>query len=527
MKCKRLIAFIFVLFIFIALSACNNESDVSTDPEDSDDSTNNQNNKLVVAMHATIPTLDPHMSVGSETHYLGRHIFETIVALDENYIAVPHLAESVDVSDDNMTYTFHLREGVKFHNGKEMKAEDVVASLNRWIERASMAYDYLGHVTFEELDEYTVGLELDRPVNGALEILAMEKQFGAIMPKEVIESAEEDGVTEFIGTGPFKFEEWKKSQYVHMKRFEDYSPVDSPPSGLSGKREALVDDLYFEIVTDSSTRLVGLQTGEYDIGIAMSYDDYEDVVNDSNLEPVMFKEGYLNFIYNKKEGIMSDSKMRQAVNAAIDSEEILLASFGSEEIFSLDPGYMGSEMANWYTDVGKEAYNQADPEKAKQLPKEAGYDGEEITIVSTREYEYWYNATIVLKQQLDEAGFNTNLEVYDMSTYQDVREDPGVMDIYITGTTLGATPSSLLPLTTGYPGWTDDDRISDALENILLAESQDDAFEYWEELQEFLWLDYLPSSIVGTYDFFSVKTDKVDGYTVFAGPNLWNTSVSE
>src|SRR5690625_3422777 len=202
MKCKRLIAFIFVLFIFIALSACNNESDVSTDPEDSDDSTNNQNNKLVVAMHATIPTLDPHMSVGSETHYLGRHIFETIVALDENYIAVPHLAESVDVSDDNMTYTFKLREGVKFHNGKEMKAEDVVASMNRWMTESISVPDFLKAASFSEVDDYTVELHLEKPSAIALTVLAKDRYFGAILPKEVIDEADSStGVKEHIGTG--------------------------------------------------------------------------------------------------------------------------------------------------------------------------------------------------------------------------------------------------------------------------------------------------------------------------------------
>src|SRR5699024_799889 len=102
-------------------------------------------------------------------------------------------------------------------------------------------------------------------------------RYAAVMPKEVVDSAGAVGVSEFIGTGPFQFAEWKQDQYIHLTKYEDYEPVDLPADGASGKKEALVDDLYFDIVTDASTQVAGIQTGEYDIILDLPNEHYEQV----------------------------------------------------------------------------------------------------------------------------------------------------------------------------------------------------------------------------------------------------------
>ena len=97
----------------------------------------------------------------------------------------------------------------------------------------------------------------------------MPNQFGGIMPKEIVENAPVEGITEYIGTGPFKFVEWKQDQYIHYEPFEEYQSPEGTPSGLAGKREAFVDNLYIDFVADGSTRVAGMTTVEYDIGINM------------------------------------------------------------------------------------------------------------------------------------------------------------------------------------------------------------------------------------------------------------------
>src|SRR5690606_33024633 len=105
--------------------------------------------------------------------------------------------------------------------------------------------------------------------------------------KEVIDNASDGVITEFIGTGPFKFEEWKQDQYIHYVKYDEYQPVDLPADGLSGKKEALVDEIYIYIVNDSSTRLAGLQTGEYDFAYGIPYDNYDALLADDNLETIL------------------------------------------------------------------------------------------------------------------------------------------------------------------------------------------------------------------------------------------------
>src|SRR5699024_642386 len=234
----------------------------------------NVSGELRVAHNAQPPTLDPHMTTAGVTSDMSRIAFETLLTVDFDYQPMPMLAESVEESDENKVFTFHLREGVTFHNGKEMTAEDVVASMNRWLERSGVASEAFGNASFEEVDEYTVVLELEESSSIALDVLASKEQFAAIMPKEVIDEADAEGVKDLIGTGPYEFVEWKHDQYVHFTKFDDYQSVDVPADGLGGKKEALVKDIYFDIVTDASTRVAGIQSGEYDIAFAIPFESY-------------------------------------------------------------------------------------------------------------------------------------------------------------------------------------------------------------------------------------------------------------
>src|SRR5690625_3855844 len=284
--------------------------------------------------------------------------------------------------------------------------------------------------------------------------MAGRGQIPANMTKEVIDNAKEDGIQEYIGTGPFKFEEWKQDQYIRLVKFDDYVAQDEPTSGMVGKKEALVDNLYYHVVTDSATRLAGLLTGEYDITDSMPYDNYEQIKEANGVETHVFLDGSLNMFYNKKEGIMADANMRKMVNAAIDSEAVMHASFADEELYLLSPSIMNPEMVTWATDAGEEVYNQGDIDRVKQLMDEFGYDGEEIRLLATRDYDYHYNAAIVVKEQLEQAGMTVELNVFDWATLLESREDPSTWDIFFTGTGYVTTPSQLLQVSSEYAGWT-------------------------------------------------------------------------
>lgn len=292
------------------------------------------------------------MGTATATRDVALQIFEPLVTVNSNLQPEPMLAEDYELSDDGKVITFNLREGVMFHNGKEMTSEDVVASMKRWQEFSSRAKTAFGNDEFKADGDYTVLLEMEKPNRTALAVLSSTTQFPAIMPKEVIDSAEEDGVTEYVGTGPFEFNEWKQDQYIKLANYEDYTPSDKPSEGSSGKREALVDELYFMIVTDSSTRITGMQSGEYDIGSVIPFDDFDQIENDDKLKSYMGPEGFNLLVFNKKTGPFSNVKVRQAVAAGLDHDAILNASLSDEQFYNLNPGLMMEEQTDWYTDAG-------------------------------------------------------------------------------------------------------------------------------------------------------------------------------
>ena len=163
-----------------------------------------------------------------------------------------------------------------------MTAEDVVASMDRWVDKSSATDVIFDGATFTAEDDYTVVLELVEPSALALDTMASTNMAAAIMPKEIVESAAAEGVTEYIGTGPYKFEEWVQDQYIHFTKYDDYQPMEGEPSGLAGKKEALVDNIYFDVVRDASTRLAGLQTGKYDFSYTIQFDSYAQLQNEKN-----------------------------------------------------------------------------------------------------------------------------------------------------------------------------------------------------------------------------------------------------
>ncbi|WP_423801863.1 ABC transporter substrate-binding protein [Neobacillus sp. SAB-20_R2A] len=512
-----------LLFIF-GIVGCSNTSVDKSSSKEATEETGEAGGVIKIAMSAQPPTIDVHLTTSSDAIEVSRNIYETLVTQDENEQAVPMLAESVETSEDGLTYTFKLRKGVKFHNGKEMTSDDVVASMTRWLEKSSRAKLLLEGAKFEAVDEYTVNLKLSRAVTDVLDIMAGRGQFPAIMPKEIIENAGEDGVKEYIGTGPFKFAEWKQDQYIRLEKFADYSPSDKKPSGMSGKKEVYIDEVYYYIVTDSSTRMAGVQTGEYDIALNMPFDNYDQLKNTPNLKSyATFDTGTLNLAYNKKQGIFTNPEMRKAVNMGFDANAIMLASFGSKELFKLDPGYMSLSQKNWATNAGKEVYNQANVEKAKQMLKAAGYNGEEVVLYSTRDYDHQYNASVVIKEQLEKMGVKVKLEIYDWPTLVEKRNNPENWDAMIVATGYVTTPSQLLVVNPSFPGWTNDEKITQSLEDIRVAETKEEAKKKWAELQSYMWNDYVPHTLFGHYASILTTNEQVKNFKVFQkGPVLWN-----
>lgn len=467
-----------------------------------------------------IPTLDPHLALNTNTN-ITHNIFEGLFAFNSNFEPVPMLAESYDLSEDGKVYTFHLRQGVLFHNGKEMKADDVVASLNRWKSLVARAKALMGDSEFTKVDDYTVELSLATPKNDVLVQLSHVLNYAAIMPKEIVDAAPATGVTEYIGTGPYQFVEWKQDQYVKVSRFADYKPSETPADGLSGVKKAKFNNVYFKLALDSTTRLSSFLSGDFK-EVDVSVDNLPQLSNTAGVTINKRLASDLNIVFNKKSKLFSNVKYREAVAAVMNADQIMLGVVSDPELYRLNSSYMYKENNTFYSEKGAEMYNQNNPDKAKALLAEAGYNGEEVVILTTKELGgLFYNASVMLGAQLESIGMKVKIDIYDFATLLTKRGEEGSWDIYPGVFTMPAAPSQLLYIYPTY-GFADDAKLAELVGKLTAAIGADNIKTANDELQQYIW-EYLPVIKVGDiYNYYAVK-DEMNGLTITNGiPNLAN-----
>ncbi|MBW4083648.1 ABC transporter substrate-binding protein [Paenibacillus sp. S150] len=477
--------------------------------------------ELKVAITAQPPTLDPPTTVSGAALEVAFNLFEQLYTLDANYEPQPVLAESYTKSEDGLTYTFKLRQGVKFHNGKELTSDDVVASMNRWLVTSSKAKVLLADAKFSTVDSTTAELKLATVNPYVIILIASQSQFPAIMPKEVVEAATADGITEYIGTGPYKLQEWKKDQYIHLVRNDDYVGVDSEPSGFSGHKDAATPSIYYYFVSDNATRVAGVKTGEYDIAESIPNESYDELASDSNVALHSNTGGALTAFLNTNEGPLKNVKVRQAILQALNDDEIMLASFAKPDLYTLSPSFMNPSQTQWASTSGAEYYNQQNQDKAKELLKEAGYNGEQITLLTTPDYSEMYNATLVIQEQLRQIGFNVEVVSYDFPTFLSTKDDHSKWDLFVASTGYQLTPQQLLAVTPGWAGL-NNDTVKQSVAAISSQTSPEEAKKEWDKLQSYLYEQGF-ATVLGQYKSVVATAASIEGFQGFILPVVWNT----
>lgn len=474
---------------------------------------------LRVAVATNPPTLDPHATTHTAPREIGLHVFENLVTFNARYQVVPQLAAKWDISSDGKVYTFYLRKGVKFHNGKEMTAEDVKASVDRFKQYSPRRGELDDLTKVEVVNDYTVKMYLAKPSGPFLASLANPIGQLAILPKEAVEGRPL-GKVDLIGTGPFKFVEWIPDRWVKLARFKDYKPEQGPASGFGGSRVAYVDEIMFIPVPEASARVAGLQTGEYDFADMLPAESVSRLSKVKGLKivqlgPYNYPVMYLNFA-----GKLKDLKLRQAIQAALNMEDIMeVASSGAGR---LDPGFYFREQA-FYSDAGKELYNQSNPQKAKELLKEAGYKGEPLVMVTNTDYDYMYKAALVILQQLKKIGLNVKIEVYDWPGALAVRKDLSKWDLFFSGHSTRFDPSAndfyFLSKTTffGY----NNPKMDALIDKAGLTTNAEDRFKFYDDIQRIIYDDAVMIKLYDQNIFEGYQTN-VNGYMPWVQIRFWN-----
>ena len=453
------------------------------------------------------PTLDAHWTTATITEVLTNHLYEGLYALDAKAQPIPMLAEGMPaVSKDGLTYTFKLRQGITFHNGKEMTSADVVASLNRWGAQSTYGKTLYARVAeVRAVDKHTVSMQLKEKTATVLISLAIPNNFAAIYPKEVVDKFKPaEKATEWIGTGPFKLAEWKPDRHIKMVRFDGYQPRKEPASGYGGRKVVHVDELLWLPVPDAATRVAQIETGELDFADDLDLNAYGRLKKTAGVQPIVAKPYYwLVAVFNKKEGLMTNPKLRQAWQAALDMEPIMKnVAGGHAELYRLDSSLAFAENAPWHTKIQGLPWNEHNRDKARRLLREAGYKGEPIRFMTTQEYKWMYDFALLSKQQLEDAGFTIDLQVVDWATLVKRRNNSKEYDAFTTGMGNFYDPTHHIYLSPNWPGWTEDTEFKRLLSELAGETDYKKRFALWEQVTRRFY-DQVPVARYG--DLFGLR----------------------
>lgn len=482
---------------------------------------------LRYAMIDTPPTLDQHVVTATLGTTISQHFFETLFAFNEAYEPVPFLAKSAELRDGGKLILMQLRQGVVFHNGKELTSADVVASLDRWGKHGARGPVLFRYVEKVEADgKYGVKMYLREPFAPWATLLAFANGGPVIYPKEVVENAGKEPIapSNYIGTGPYRFVEWKSGHEIILERFDKYAKRTEKSDGYAGERNAYFDKVVFIPVPDPGTRVNGVKAGDYDYAEYIPGDLFEGLEKDPAVRTMIRKAaGFGELFFNQKEGLMTNLKLRQALAAAINMEPVMRASVGAQKLWALN-GALMPPGTMWYTKAGTEKYSQGNAERAKALAKEAGYKGAAIRYMCTTSYTDHYNSSVVIVKQLKDAGFNIDMQIYDWATLVSRRAQPNLWDLFYT--THGFVPDPMLFtfMSPTYPGWWDTPRKRQYTTEFTSTVDPAKRMEGLQKLQA-LFYEEVPLVRTGdefTYDIYAPKVQGVGDSTLLNFNRFWN-----
>ena len=475
------------------------------------------------AMIGEPPTLDLHTTTAVIVQHITWQMYEGLFTYDKNYDAVPLLVESHTVTDKGRTYTFKLRRGVKFHNGKEMTSADVVASLKRWGKLATPGKAVWRIVEgVEAKDPFTVVMFLKEPSAALLMGLARPNNGAVVYPKEIIDAAGDNAVKEYVGTGPYRFVEHRPDRHIKLARFKEYSARSDAPDGFGGKRTAYLDEILFIPVGDVAVRLAGVETGEYHYAQQIQQDQYDRVKGLPGLTPSIIKPAnWSTAVLNHKQGLMTDKRIRQAFQAALDMEPIMAAGFGNKAFYRIDPSLMFAEQPQWYSRAGAALYNQRNPAKAKKLLAEAKYAGQPVRWITTKEYQWMYKNALVATQQLEAAGLKVDLQVVDWATLVQRRNKPEVWDVFSTGITFNPEPAFNTGTACNWPGWWCHADKEQWMEAMAREGDVKKRRAMWDKVQELFYEDVGRVKFGDSFSLDIIRTS-VHGWQSKGELPLWN-----
>ena len=408
---------------------------------------NAQEKVLRAVLHADVRTLDPIWTTQTIANIHGMLIYDTLFGNDANMQPKPQMVDTYEITEDKLVYTFTLRENLKFHDGSPVTSKDVIASLVRWGKKDGVGQRLFSYVDkLEAIDDKTFRMTLREPYGMVLESLGKTNSSVAIIMRAQDAATDpQQQVKEAIGSGPFKFakDQWVPgSKAVYLKN-TDYVPRPSSEKAESfaGSKFAGVDRIELVWISDPQTAMSALINGEVDFYEKPNIDFYPILEKAKGVK--LMPTGSLDSTHgmirlNHLHPPFNNVKARQAMYYLINQENFLRAVVGDPRYYRICHGLItcGSPLGN---DGGSQWFKEYNPKKALQLLKEAGYNGEPITVLAATDHNTITPATQVLIQAMREAGINVDAQSMDWGSVVSRRakkEPPaqGGWNIFVTTT---------------------------------------------------------------------------------------------
>ena len=389
--------------------------------------------ELRVALESDVVTLDPPMFTDVHSNYVSSQIHETLFQVDHDMKIVPMLAEKLEQPNDT-TYVITLRKGVKFHNGEDLTADDVKFTYARVMDpatkspRANNLTDAIASPNdIEVVDPSTVKITLkgpfapflERMTNGALQILN----------KKAVDAAGGDYAHKPVGTGPFKYVEWKTGEYAKLERFDGYW----------GEVPKL-DRVAFRPIPDSNTRMAELESGGIDLLINIPFEEIAGVRQAGKFDVQVTDAINISYLaYNTQKAPLNDANVRQAMNYAVNKQEIfdtIYAGLGSVAITPLNP-------SNWAHNPNVEPYKY-DTTKAKALLAQSAYKGEPLELAFNQATETPKVAERIQAQVKDNLGITLTLKPMEWGAFLTYIRGGNDHQMFLLGWSGNADPDGIL-----------------------------------------------------------------------------------
>ena len=499
---------------------------------------------ITAVMHSDLRIIDPIFTTAYITRDHGYMVYDTLLATDANFKIQPQMADW-KISDDKLTYTFTLRDGLKWHDGTPVTAEDCVASLKRWGKVDGMGQKLMDFTaSIEATDPKTITLKLKEPYGLVLESIGKpSSRVAFMMPKRLAETPSDKQIPEQIGSGPFKFvqSEFQPGVKSVYEKNPDYVPRKEPVSWTAGGKVVKVDRVEWITMSDAQTAVNALQSGDIDFMENPPFDMLPILEGNKDLKvEVLNKFGFqtlgrMNFLHPPFDNV----KVRRAAFLALNQKDVLDALVGNPNYYKVCGAFFvcGTPLE---ADVGAETLVKGNGmAEAKKELAASGYDGTPVVIMAPGDVVTLKAQPVVAAQLLREAGFKVDLQATDWQTVVSRRASQkppkeGGWNMFFTNWVSADVDNPVANLSIGgqgknggWFGWAEDAKIEKLRDQFARSGSLDEKKKIAADIQKEAYeqVIYVP---LGQYliptAWRKSLTGVIDGP---ATPVFWNVDKSE